>query len=73
MSAQIELLTTKQLPEITGFSTSYFEKGRIIGYGPRFIRSKTGGRVGKILYRRIDVESWLSSMMCEPKGGSDDQ
>ena len=73
MSDQIELLTTKQLPAITGFSTSYFEKGRIQGYGPLFIRSKTGGRTGKILYRRVDVENWLSGMLCEPKGGADDQ
>ena len=35
MSAQIELLTTKQLPAITGFSTSYFEKGRILGCDPK--------------------------------------
>ena len=71
MSAQSEFLTTKELPAITGFSASYFEKGRHLGYGPRFMRSKTGGRVGKILYRRNDVENWLSGMMCEPKGGAD--
>lgn len=73
MSAQTELLTTKQLPAITGFSASYFEKGRILGYGPRFIRSKTGRRTGKVLYRRTDVENWLSGMMCDPKGGTDAQ
>ena len=33
MSNQNQLLTTKQLPEITGLSASYFEKGRILGYG----------------------------------------
>jgi len=70
MSNRSELLTTKQLPEITGFSTSYFEKGRIQGYGPRFIRSKSGGRTGKILYRRVDVENWMSAMTCEPQGGA---
>lgn len=71
MSTQIQLLTTKQLPAITGFSTSYFEKGRIYGYGPRFIRSKTGGRSGKILYRRVDIENWLSGMMHDPEGDAD--
>jgi hypothetical protein len=70
MPKQTELLTTKQLPEITGFSTSYFEKGRVLGYGPRFLRSKTGGRTGKILYRRIDVENWMADMACEPQGGA---
>ncbi|MGC3938751.1 helix-turn-helix transcriptional regulator [Roseobacter sp. EG26] len=71
MSAQSEFLTTKELPEITGFSTSYFNKGRLLGYGPRFMRFKSGGRTGKILYRRIDVESWMADMTCDPKGGAD--
>lgn len=31
MSAQIDFLTTKQLPAITGFSTSYFEK--VVSWG----------------------------------------
>ncbi|MGR3610131.1 MAG: helix-turn-helix transcriptional regulator [Sulfitobacter sp.] len=72
MSTILEFLTTKELPEVTGFSASYFEKGRIFGYGPRFIRSKSGGRTGKILYRRSDVETWLTDMTCEPQGGADD-
>ncbi|WP_170381970.1 helix-turn-helix transcriptional regulator [Ruegeria atlantica] len=73
MSKQSELLTTKQLPEITGLSASYFEKGRGLGYGPRFIRVNSGGRSGKILYRRVDVENWLSDLTCEPQGGADVQ
>ena len=72
MSARTELLTTKQLPDITGFSTSYFEKGRGRGYGPPFIRSVANGRTGKILYRRTDVEKWLADLTCDPKGGADD-
>lgn len=70
MSAQSEFLTTKELPAITGFSASYFEKGRHLGYGPRFLRSKSGSRTGKILYRRADVESWLADLTCEPQGGA---
>lgn len=70
MSTQTKLLTTKQLPEITGLSVSYFEKGRILGYGPRFMRFKSGARSGKILYSRIDVENWLSDQLCDPKGGA---
>ena len=63
-----QLLTTKQLPQITGLSQSFFEKGRIHGYGPRFIRVRSGGRAGKVLYRASDVESWLADQECEPKG-----
>ena len=70
MSAQSEFLTTKELPEITGFSTSYFNKGRLLGYGSRFMRSKSGGRTGKILYRRADVENWLSDLTCDSQGGA---
>lgn len=70
MSAQSEFLTTKELPAITGFSASYFEKGRHLGYGPRFLRSKSGSRTGKILYRRTDVDSWLSGLTCDPQGGA---
>ncbi|TMV12604.1 helix-turn-helix transcriptional regulator [Arenibacterium halophilum] len=67
-----QLLTTKQLPDITGLSISFFEKGRILGYGPNFIRVNPGKRSGKILYRRIDVEQWLSDQMCAPKGDVND-
>lgn len=62
-------LTTKQLPEITGLSKSFFEKGRIYGYGPQFIRIAPGSRAGKILYRPDDVERWLVARECNPEGG----
>ena len=32
------------------FSTSYFEKGRVYGYGPKFLRIR-----GKILYRLSEI------------------
>lgn len=60
-------LTTKQLPEITGLSRSFFEKGRIYGYGPQFIRIASGTRAGKILYRPQDVENWLAARECNPE------
>lgn len=66
---QSRLLTTKQLPELTGLSKSFFEKGRIYGYGPQFIRIKSGARAGKILYRPEDVERWLASHEQNPEGG----
>ena len=50
-----KFLTTKQLPEHTGLSTSFFEKGRVYGYGPPYIRIRSGSRSGKILYRLADV------------------
>lgn len=64
-------LTTKQLPEITGLSKSFFEKGRIYGYGPQFIRIASGSRAGKILYRPEDVERWLTARECNPEVGCD--
>ena len=63
-----QLVTTKQLPQITGLSKSFFEKGRILGYGPKFIRGRSGGRSGKVLYRLSDVERWLADQECLPKG-----
>lgn len=66
------LLTTKQLPEITGLSKSFFEQGRIYGYGPKFIRIKSGGRAGKILYRPEDVEYWLASQEQNPEVQTDE-
>lgn len=62
-----ELLTTKEVATLTGFSTSYFEKGRNRAYGPKFLRISGAGRNGKILYRRADVESWLASQECDPE------
>lgn len=64
---QSRLLTTKQLPELTGLSKSFFEKGRIYGYGPQFIRIKSGARAGKILYRPEDIERWLTTRVCDPE------
>lgn len=61
-------LTTKQLPDITGLSKSFFEKGRIYGYGPKFIRISSGDRSGKILYRPEDVECWMASLEQNPRG-----
>lgn len=64
-------LTTKELPEHTGLSASFFEKGRIYGYGPPYIRIKSGARSGKVLYRLTDVERWLAAQECDPEGRDD--
>lgn len=67
-----QLLTTKQLPDVTGLSESFFAKGRIYGFGPPFIRICTGQRAGKILYRISDVERWLASQEQNPRGAGDE-
>jgi hypothetical protein len=59
MQKQRELITTKELAHLTGLSTSFFEKGRVYGYGPTFIRIR-----GRILYRLQDVEEWLQVNRC---------
>ena len=59
-----KLLTTKQLPAITGLSSSWHEKARIYGYGPPFL--KLGGRV---FYWLSDVLAWMQSNRHHPECG----
>lgn len=61
-----DLLTTKEVATVTGFSTSFFEKGRVYGYGPDFLKIR-----GKVLYRKSAVDEWLTAHECTPKGGAD--
>lgn len=56
-----ELLTTKEVAALTGFSASYFEKGRIYNYGPTSFKVRGSGKGGKVLYRRSAVEAWLTA------------
>lgn len=63
-----KLLTTGQLATLTGLSQSYFEKGRIYGYGPNFIRLRPESRSGAIRYRPEDVRRWLDQRECCPEG-----
>jgi len=72
MSNNWKFLTTKQLPELTGLSASFFEKGRIYGYGPQYIRIKAGSRSGKVLYREADVLNWLTAQECDPEALGDE-
>jgi predicted DNA-binding transcriptional regulator AlpA len=48
---------TKGLARYTGLSPSYFEKGRVYGYGPPYY--KAGGAVR---YRKSEVDEWLESL-----------
>lgn len=49
-----ELLCTKQVATLTGLSASFFEKRRVYGGGPPFL--KVGGR---IRYWLSDVLAWI--------------
>jgi hypothetical protein len=60
----------KEIATLTGFSESYFEKARIYGYGPTFLRVRSTGKTGKILYRRAAVEAWLAAQECDPEANN---
>lgn len=62
-----QFLTTKQLPAITGLSASFYEKGRIYGYGPPY--RKVGA---KVLYRRGDIDNWLDAHRRNPEGSNNE-
>lgn len=63
-----KLLTTKELPDITGLSASWFEKARCHKIGPKYIKIGSG----KVLYRPEDIERWLAAQECDPEGGCDE-
>ena len=67
MDKKSKLLTTKELANLSGFSTSYFEKGRVLGYGPAWF--KLGGAVR---YCLEDYEAWLVNGRIVPGGQSND-
>jgi predicted DNA-binding transcriptional regulator AlpA len=52
------LLTDHDLQRMTGRARSTWQKDRLTGRGPRFIR------IGRLVrYRQSDVELWLESHM----------
>ena len=59
-------LTTKELPAIIGLSVSFFEKGRIYGYGPPYYKQR-----GRILYKESEVVRWAESQRVDPEGWID--
>ena len=52
-----ELVDTKGLVRQYGLSASFWNSARCTGHGPKYL--KMGRRV---LYRRADVEEWLSQV-----------
>lgn len=62
-----KLLTTKEVATLTGLSVSFFNKRRIYGGGPKFLRLNANSKIGAIRYRLCDVLDWLAARECEPK------
>jgi len=54
-----EFLTTGQLAELLGLAPQSLRAWRLRGEGPDY--AKLGGRSGRVLYRRSDVDAWLQS------------
>lgn len=57
------LLTTGQVATLTGMSMSWLEKGRIYGWGPKYIRLSSGA----IRYRWSDILAYLQERECNPE------
>jgi len=64
-----KLLTTKEVANLTGLSVSLFNKRRIYGGGPKFLRLNANSKVGAIRYRLSDVNDWLASRECSNGSG----
>ena len=67
LNSNLKILTTKQLPAITGLSVSFFEKGRIYNYGPPYYKIR-----GKVLYNFLDVDAWFDASFVDPEGENND-
>lgn len=63
-----KLLTTKEVATLTGLSVSFFNKRRIYGGGPKFLRLNANSKIGAIRYRLSDVLEWLSARECNAEG-----
>lgn len=57
-----EFLTTKELAARLRMSVSFFEKGRIYGYGPPYVKLN-----GKVLYPLSEADAWLDSLRYFPE------
>jgi predicted DNA-binding transcriptional regulator AlpA len=60
------LLTTGQVATHTGMSESWICKGRIYGWGPKYLRLGAGGKSGAIRYRWSDILAYLQECECNP-------
>ncbi|MFV8380090.1 helix-turn-helix transcriptional regulator [Corynebacterium hindlerae] len=53
-----EMLTPKEVSEATRFTVPTLATWRSRGIGPKFVRI-----MGRVYYRRQDVEAWLNEQM----------
>lgn len=61
------LLTTGQVATNTGMSQSWLEKGRIYGWGPKYLRIGSDRKVGAVRYRWSDVLEYLAGCEHDPE------
>jgi len=56
------LLTTGEVATLTGMGVSWLCKGRIYGWGPKYLRLSAGA----IRYRWSDILAYLQGCECNP-------
>ncbi|RKF07153.1 hypothetical protein DEM25_004720 [Oceaniradius stylonematis] len=66
------LLTTGQVATLTTMSESWLCKGRVYGWGPKYIRFGTSEKGGAIRYRWSDILLYVERNVCDPEAGSHD-
>ena len=59
MPADASLLHTAEVAELLGMKPQTLRKWRLSGCGPTYIR--LGGPLGRVLYRRSDIDVWLDA------------
>ncbi|MEP4420576.1 hypothetical protein [Oceaniradius stylonematis] len=53
-------------------SESWLCKGRVYGWGPKYIRFGTSEKGGAIRYRWSDILLYVERNVCDPEAGSHD-
>lgn len=62
-----KLLTTGQVATLTGMSPSWLEKGRIYGWGPKYLRIGSDRKGGAVRYRWSDLLTYLAGCEHDPE------
>jgi len=66
------LLTTGQVATLTRMSESWVCKGRVYGWGPKYLRLGAGGKSGAIRYRWSDILHYLQEREYDPEVQTDE-
>ena len=56
--AEARMLTSKEAAELIGIKPATLRQWRYLGRGPAYV--KFGGDLGRCMYRRQDVDRWIS-------------